>query len=295
MAPFRKQTSVDYLLQLQQACEWLQIERGRALKYLTLLKEFDSVEPLSEEHVLAYYESYEIVELFQFWRSRTNEFPGLKDKIQRSCKRGPIMSEDERISSAGNRARNDIFGFALAGRFLSAGISVKNVDGISARSVGRFSRVDFSFMWEESYFNVECKRIQSETQLIKRVKKARNQLSKIEGIGIIAIDCSVLYRPSGTVLETDSPKRAEAQMSKWLEYSIGPKICLGLSPEILGFILFSRVPSMTSIGIVDSRERFYRRRDCISSMLAIGNSGNADPSVLEHITSTVRIETMGTS
>ena len=294
MASLRKQTSVDYLLKLQQACEWLQIERGRALKYLRLLEEFDSVDPLLDEHILAYYESYEIIELFQLWEKRINEFPGLKDKIQMSCKRGPIISDDECVSSSSNRARNDAFGFVLAGRFLSAGISVENVDGISSFPVRRYSEVDFSFVWEGICFNVECKRIQSQTQLMKRVRKARQQLSQIEGFGIIAIDCSVLYRPSGTVLETGSPRQAESQMSKWLESSIGPRIGPSLSPEILGFILFSRVPAMTSTGIVDSRGRFYRRRDCISSILAIGNHTNADPSVLEHITSTLRIQSMGT-
>ena len=83
-------------------------------------------------------------------------------------------------------------------------------------------------------------------------------------------------------------------MSKWLESSIDPRIRPSLSPEILGFILFSRVPAMTSTGIVDSRGRFYRRRDCISSVLAIGNLTNADPSGLEHIASTLRIQLMGT-
>ncbi len=53
----RKQTSADFLHQLRRACEWLQIERGRALEYLRLLEEFDSVNPLSDEHILAYYES----------------------------------------------------------------------------------------------------------------------------------------------------------------------------------------------------------------------------------------------
>ena len=234
MASFRKQTSVDYLLELQQACEWLQIDRGRALKYLKLLKEFDSVEPLSDEHVLAYYESYEIIELFRLWRNRVSEFPGLKDKIQMSCKRGPIMSDDECVSSSSNRARNDVFGFVLAGRFLSAGISVENVDGISTFPSRRYAEVDFSFIWEGGHFNVECKRIQSETQLMKRVRKARKQLSQIEGLGIIAIDCSVLYRPNGTVLETDSPKQAEAQMSKWLECSIRVRYIFRLELSRIG-------------------------------------------------------------
>ncbi len=291
----RKQTSADFLHKLRRACEWLQIERGRALEYLRLLEEFDSVNPLSDEHILAYYESYEILELFQLWHERINEFPGLKNKMKISCKQGPIMRDDENTSSSSNKPRNDAFGFILAGRFLSAGFSVECVDGISSCPVRQAPNVDFSFTWEGAYFNVECKRVQSDGQLLKRAKKARNQLSQIGDSGIIAVDCSVLYRPRGTVVETISPRQAESQMSRWLESSIEPIIRPSLSPKIVGFILFSRLPAMTSTGIVDPRGRFYRRRDSISSILAVGNPANADPSALEHIASTLRRRSMGTS
>lgn len=288
MPTLRKRSSVDFSHQVREACEWLQIERGRAHRYLRLLQEFNAGHSFSDEHLLAYYESYEILELFQYWAKRVDEFPGLKDKIRKCCTQGPLLRDNESISS--NRPRNDAFVFILAGRFLATGISVESVDGMSLHRVGRATMVDFSFKWKEDYFNVECKRIQSNRQLLKRAKEARKQLSQVGGSGIIAIDCSVLYRPRGTVLETDSPRHAESEMFKWLESNIGPSIFPSLSPEILGFILFSRVPAMTSTGIVDPRGRLYRRRDCISSWLAIGNRTHDDPSLLQHIASKLRRE-----
>lgn len=293
MPTLRRRPSVDFSRQLGEACEWLQIERGRAYRYLRLLQEFDAVNSLSDEHLLAYYESYEILELFQYWAKRVDEFPGLKDKIRKCCTQGPVLRDNESISS--NRPRNDAFGFILAGRFSAIGISVESVDGVSSRRVGRATMVDFSFKWKENCFNVECKRIQSNRQLLKRAKEARQQLSRVAGTGIIAIDCSILYRPKHTVLETTSYSHAESEMSKWLEASIAPSICPSLSPEILGFILFSRVPAMTSTGIVDSRGESYRRRDCISSWLAVGNRAHEDPSLLQHIASMLRREAMDVS
>ena len=61
-----KTTADDFLRELEQACDWLNIERGRARDYVRLLEEFHR-RGRRPEHVLAYYEAYDIVELFELW------------------------------------------------------------------------------------------------------------------------------------------------------------------------------------------------------------------------------------
>ena len=175
----------------------------------------------------------------------------------------------------------DAFAFLMAGKFIAAGIHVENVDGISSRSAMPTPDADFSFSWQGTSFDVECKRPQSEARLLERAKDARNQIRRAGRCGIVAIDCSVVYRPSGTLVETACPERAARDVSKWLETDIEPQVRPSLTPDILGFILYSRFPAMTGIGIFDSGSTEIRRRDCISSLLAIGNPSYPDPSVLQ--------------
>ena len=276
----KKQAIRTYQHKLKAACEWLDIEQGRAAEYIRLLDEFEEGR-LSGESILAYYESYEIVELYALWKERVDAFPGIKDKIQKVCKKGPILRENETTSSSNNRPRNDAFCFLVAGNFLAADISVVNVDGIASRHAICESNADFTFRWEESYFDVECKRLQSENQLLKRAEEARDQITQSGRCGIIAIDCSVLCRPAGTLLENSAPDDAEFRLSEWLRTNIGPKIRSILSPKILGLILFLRVPAMTSVGMISSRANF--RRDSISSWLVVGNPDCSNPDILQKI------------
>ena len=95
----------------------------------------------------------------------------------------------------------------MAGWFLAAGISVDCIDGIRARPGVEASTADFSFCRNARYINAECKRVSSPAQLPRRAKDARDQIARSGRCGIIAIDCSVLARPTGTLLETDSPVR----------------------------------------------------------------------------------------
>ena len=279
----KKQTTTDYLCRLNHACEWLGIEQGRARDYLRLLREFDPDGHLSDAHILSYYESCEIVELCELWETRAGVFPGLKDKLRRACRQGPILREDENPSSSGNRPRNDTFAFLMAGKFIAAGIHVENVDRICSQSPMPPPDADFSFSWDGTSFDVECKRPRSEARLLERAKDARNQIRRAGRCGIVAIDCSVVYRPSGTLVETACPERAGREVSRWLETDIEPQVRPSLGPDILGFILYSRFPAMTGIGILDSKSTEIHRRDCISSLLAVGNRSYPDPSVLPEI------------
>ena len=279
----KKQVTTDYVQKLERACKWLDIEQGRARDYLHLLREFDRRSQLCDAHILSYYESCEIVELFELWETRISAFPGLEDKMRRACRQGPVLRENENVSSSANRPRNDAFAFVMSGKFMAAGICVTNVDGVSSRSPIPAPDADFSFLWQGVAIDVECKRLQSEAQLLKRAKDARNQILRAGRCGVIAIDCSALYRPSGTLLETDSPERATGDVSRWLETNIEPQVRPSLKPNILGFILHSRFPAMTATGILDSKGTVFRRRDCISSLSVVGNTSYPDPNVLHDI------------
>lgn len=282
-SPLQKQSVHVYVEKLKLACDWLSIEQGRATEYIRLLEESDRAKPPTSEHILAYYESFDIVELFELWEGRIAEFPGLKSKIRAACGSGPILSDDENPSKSNNKQRNDAFEFVLSGKLLAAGVRIISVDGTYQCGMAGNSKADISFDWNGGSFDIECKRVYSGRLLPRRAKEARKQIFGRQHRGIIAIDCSVLYRPKGTVLETSSPSHAAAEASKWLEESIEPEIRKSLRPKILGFILFSRLPAMTATEIVNSNEEYYRRRDCLSSTLVVGNPRCCDINALQHI------------
>ena len=279
----KKQSIRTFVQQLNRASHWLDIEQGRTRTYMRLLEEFDQVPLRSCQHILAYYESCEIVELFELWENRVDQFPGLKAKLKAACRKGPIVTEDEKSSTSSNRPRNDMFVYLMAGKFLAARIPVITVDGICASFGITESTADFSFSWDALDIDVECKRINSPAQLLKRAKGARDQLLETGRSGLVAIDCSVIARPPGTLLETDSLSRAEREMSEWLEYNIVPQLLASLTPRIFGFILVARTPAMTATGILGPDGQVCRRRDRISSILAVGNRSCSDPAILQAI------------
>ena len=133
----KKKKLDDFRQELDQACEWLNIDRGRAREYVRLLKDFGRGEH-GPEHLLAYYEADEIVQLFELWGNDIGRFPGLQARLKQACAKGPAMTEDEKTSNSSNKPRNDAFGYLMAGKFLKAGISVGTVDGIRAGLIGRY-------------------------------------------------------------------------------------------------------------------------------------------------------------
>ena len=291
----KKQTTDAFVHALKRACHWLDIGQGRTRDYVRLLEAFDSVPRRSDEHVLAYYESCEIADILELWEHRIRQFPGLKTKLQAACRKGPVLADDEKTSNSGNKPRNDLFVYLVAGKFLAAGISVDTINGICARPGVDASTADFSFRWNGRGINAECKRVSSPARLTRRAKDARDQIARSGRSGIIAIDCSVLARPTGTLLETDSPTQTENRMSRWLEDKVVPQLQPSLSPEILGLVLFARIPAMTATGILDANEQPYRRRDCISSILAVGNRSCPDQAILRDIARRLRTLSRATS
>ena len=273
----------QFTTQLREACKWLNINRGRAIQYIQLHEEFSQACTPSEKQILAYYESYDLVELYTLFESREGDFPGLTDKLRDVYQKGPLLTEDENPSTSSNKQRNDAFVFLLAGRFLAVGIHVVKVNGVGLHGSPCKSRSDFEFKYDEHYFSVECKRLQSESQLEYRAKQARKQIKKSGQFGIIAMDCSVIFRPKGTVFENFTQRGGETISSAWLEAEVASRLHRLQSPESLGFILFCRFPMMTPIRIVNKNNNSNFRRDCATSWLGVTNPNNPHRRVLEKL------------
>ncbi len=278
-----KQLMPEFQEKLKDACEWLGIRQGRAAEYVPLLDDTGQ-ERRSEEQIMAYYESRDIVALFELWRDRVDAFPGLKDKLRRVCEKGPVLSDDERNGSTKNRPRNDAFGYLVAGKFLAAGIPVVSVDGIASGEVASESNADLTFRWGDIYFNVECKRLQSEARLLERAKEAGKQITQSGRRGIIVMDCSAIRRPTGTLLDNSDPDDAGERLFAWLQTYVAPKITSSLSPDVFGFILFVGIPAMTYTGkILAPSGKRYQRRDVISTWLIVADPQHKDFEMLKRI------------
>ena len=235
------------------------------------------------EQLLAYYESYEVVELFRLWKHRAGEFPGLREKMRETCDKGPYLGKDENTAASSNRPRNDAFCFLVAGKLLDAGVSVVNVDGATSPGFRDHRLADVTFTWEKKTIDVQCKRPQSAGKLLKRATDARDQVVRCGRRGIIAIDCSVLCRPDGAGPEVPTQRTAEDRLSIWLKTNIEPKVRPSVSPDVLGFLLFARIPALTPMDLVDNKGKRIQRLECISSWLAVGAASLRDTEVLKDI------------
>ena len=288
---FKKGHFSEHVAKLTAACEWLGIGRGRAARYGELTRELFEDNSRSREHILGVNESCEIVELFELWKDRVGNFPGLAERIRTVFNKGPLLQEDENPASSTNRARNDAFGYLVAGKLLAASVPVVAVDGIVAQSGNCLSEADITVQWSETLFDIECKRPQSHASLEQRTKEARDQIqrpSRGGRHGVIALDCSVLVRPAGTLLETDSGEDAERSISVELEKSIVPKVESHLTHLIPGFILFARVPAMTRIrqsptSTNAENPAYDFRPDSISTLLLVSNAQYTGPDVIRRL------------
>lgn len=239
-----KRATADYRQDLEDACSWLEIDRGRALQYQANLKRFHEG-VTSEEVLLSHYESRDLVEIFLFWRDHVDRFQDLKNKIRPIFEGGQVLSDDEKPDKGKNRPRNDAFPILLAGRFLSVGIPVLQVEGIGENGSGVNSIADFSFSWESSLTHVECKRLSSWKKFDANIRKAMKQIEKSPRNGVVALDLSKLIRPKGTIATNSSETPIETQCLNWMQRCVVPRIGTEFSPRIFGFILYCRVPAMT--------------------------------------------------
>lgn len=155
---FRKGSPTEQLAQLAAACDWLEIDRGRDVRYRQLLEEFFEEDARSPQHILAYGESCEIVRLFELWEHRSTDSPGLAGKIKAVVAKGPVLREEENPATSSNRARDDAFSYLVAGRLLSAGVPVVAVEGTIARNETCESEADVTFQLGDMLIDIPCKR-----------------------------------------------------------------------------------------------------------------------------------------
>jgi hypothetical protein len=282
----------DHLQALQAACEWLSINRGRAAQYSKLVREFFAEGKRSCEHILAYNESCEIIDLYTLWEAPVNNFSGLGRKIKAVFRKGPVLREDENPDASTNKSRNEAFVYLLAGKLIRAGVKVVAVDGTVAQGVSGCTNADINLEWSGSVITIECKRPQMQDALTERVKEARQQLtdpSRKGWAGIIAIDCSAFIRPLKQLLEADSAEDAERFLADLLKKAVVPKVETHLETTILGCLLFARAPAMTRMGyssIVSPQGNpmaYYFRPDSISTWLVLNNSDSSNPGVLPSV------------
>ena len=276
---------------LQKSCEWMSIDRGRAAQYKKLIREFFEEDKRSREHILAYSESCEIIDIHELWEAPINNFPGLGRKIKAVFSKGPILREDENPDTSTNKPRNDAFSYLLAGKLIRAGLKVVAVDGTVAQGANAHKDADITFEWSESPIDIECKRPQTQNALTERVKEACRQLTNPNRqgrMGIIAIDCSAFVRPPEQLLGAESAEDAERFLAHSLGKAIIPKAKISLESAILGFLMFARAPAMVQAGhssIVSPHGNpfTYIRPECISTWLVIPNFKSLGPNVLRFV------------
>src|SRR5438094_2239981 len=167
---------------LKEALQWVGIGHGRAATYEKLVVEYSQGQR-SNEHFFAYYEATEILDIFDSWHNRVNDFPGIQDKISFVFKKGTVLSEKENASANSNRPRNDAFVYVLAGKLLHvAETHIISVDGINNTQV-ELSRTqqdapaDIFLSFRENLIRIECKRPMSEAALNENADDAFRQIT----------------------------------------------------------------------------------------------------------------------
>jgi hypothetical protein len=288
---FTRASYADHATKLSHACEWLTIEQGRASAYARLVREFFEEGARTKDHVLAFNESCEIVDLFELWQPHADRFPGLQKHLRRVCRKGPLLREGENPKESTNRPRNDAFSYIVSGTLIAAGVEVVAVEGIPQGGCDCTSEADLTFNWKGTPIDVECKRPQTADALIPRMQEACDQIAQpARGgrLGVVALDCSPSIRAPGRLLEYEAGDSGERRISSILESAVAPMLNPHLTPAILGFILMARVPSMACLSvspIVSARGRPFRtfRPESISSWLVVGNSSAPRRDVLREM------------
>lgn len=257
--PSTKSTLFQYSTlnaRVEEACYWVQIDRGRATRYARLVTEFFAGRGNSQEHVLAYHEANEIAEIYKLWSAKVEEFPDLKNKILETFTSGALTVDGEKLATSSNRPRNDGFVFFVAGRLLAAECEVLAVDGINRLGENGHWAGDITIRKDGIVLDVQCKRPRSSDAINRNVTKARKQILNAISPrrGFIAIDASVIIRPKGTLLAVNSVASASDMLSKLVQphaESVAKASNFSangdatkLYKEIAGLIWFASLPCM---------------------------------------------------
>ena len=232
--------------QLEQAVAWANLQRGRTTRYAQLIREFFAGQGTSPEHVLAFFEAMEVAEIYELWHSRVNEYPGLFDKIHEVLASGPLLRESEHLPAASNRARDDAFSLLMGGRLVATNSDVLAVEGINRKDVQASWVGDVTIQADGTVLDLQCKRPQDALSIERNISRAKRQILNAPApkAGIIAIDLSVVLRPSGTVLAARGVSGASEKLSALVDTQHEAVNDALVAPEIAGIIWSARIPCM---------------------------------------------------
>ncbi len=264
----------EQIRHLDEACDWLNVEKGRAAQYKTLLEQYRDETDESEDSFMACFESFDLCDIYQLWRRNAEQFPGLKEKLKKIFEYGPLLVDHENVSKGGSvQSRNDAFAAIIAGRLLEAGLEVVQVEGCPREDIKICSTADCTFKQSRELVNVECKRVHSRKNWLDRANAGKKQIRKSGKKGIVALDCSVLIRPKDMVYSSDNTLDATKEFSHWLEESIYPKACQILSSNVFGLMLYVRVPTLVETPKI-GKDHFSPRVFSVISCLNVAYRGS---------------------
>ena len=232
-----------HLDELKSVCSWLSLKQGRVKEYIKFVDEFIQGSR-RRENLLSINESFEAIEIYKLWKDRIHEFQGLDEKIKKALLKGPILQEDELVNSSSNEARNNAFTYYISGLLLFRGLDVVLVDGCPRQGADSLDD-DILLNIDRTTITIECKRPQSRENILKRAKEAVKKINKRKGI--VAIDCSSIIRPDDKLYESDSELEAVTNAGDLIETCNTRQVQSLMQDNILGLIMFARLPTMTRI------------------------------------------------
>lgn len=285
----------DHLLHLKYACEWMGIDKGRAIQYESLIRDFFENSGREWQHILAYNESCELTDIYKMWESHIRDFPGLHSKIRKVFQKGPVLREDEKSNNSSNRSRNDAYVYFLAGKILKSGVKIASVDGVISNSckLELVYDADITLYHNDWFIDVQCKRPVSPNQMQKRVSQAYQQLMESTSggkAGIIGLDCSSIIRPNGNVIEAKSGEDSSRFLGDLIEEKIAYRFKDKMTSHVLGMILFARSPAMTKKGQTSTLKingtpytQYFRPESVYSFIIVDNNQYNYLAKLLNHL------------
>ena len=252
---------------LELACRWLDISQGRVRKYVKLLKELN-IGRKNHEHLMMSFEIFDLLEIYHLWRDQVHNFPGLKSILKNIFKDGPIFAKDEKNDNAKTvHSRNNAFSVIVAGQLLNMQFEVEQVEGCPRTNTKTNFTSDCTISFNRRYINIECKRLQSLENWLKRLQKGKRQINRLQETGVVALDCSVPFlHEKGNVCIAAHGTNPADQFLNWLQSKIYPDGRATLSSSVIGLMLFIRVPTLIETRPNSRKYRMF----CGTSCLIVG-------------------------
>lgn len=235
---------------------WADVNTGRLQRTLQLAAECYEKGLHSRDHIYAFQELCEIIELYGLWKSRVHGYSGLFQKIRAALKKGPAIREDETKNSS--HARNNLFTYYLAGRLLRGGNNVVVVDGCGLPAMNRGVPKDITILLDNCYVDIECKRPSNDCTFERNLKAACDQMNdSLRGnLGIVALDCSPFVPPIGPEGDEFAKKLSggdiNEMLGRYLQEKIPKNLSVKLPPNIIGLFVFMRLASFSAIVMKES-------------------------------------------